>query len=97
MRGLHMDNIEKDLSKIGIFGDFSKGKNNSLVLDLEDSDAFGKIFSLFDKTSEVELQEDTLIMNTHTANINYEYKNYLITLTADFDADNYKLIVKEKN
>lgn len=92
-----MDNIEKDLSKIGIFGDFSKGKNNSIVLDLEDSDAFGKMFSLFDRTSEVELQEDTLIMNTHTANINYEYKNYLITLTADFDADNYKLIVKEKN
>ena len=92
-----MDNIEKDLSKIGIFGDFSKGKNNSLVLDLEDSDAFGKMFSLFDRTSEVELQEDTLIMNTHTANINYEYKNYLITLTADFDADNYKLIVKGKN
>lgn len=92
-----MDNIEKDLSKIGIFGDFSKGKNNSLVLDLEDSDEFGKMFSLFDRTSEVELQEDTLIMNTHTANINYEYKNYLITLTADFDADNYKLIVKEKN
>jgi len=92
-----MDNIEKDLSKIGIFGEFSKGKNNSLILDLEDSDAFGKMFSLFDKTSEIELQEDTLIMNTHTANINYEYKNYLITLTADFDADNYKLIVKEKN
>lgn len=92
-----MDNIEKDLSKIGIFGDFYKGKNNSIVLDLEDSDAFGKMFSLFDRTSEVELQEDALIMNTHTANINYEYKNYLITLTADFDADNYKLIVKEKN
>ena len=92
-----MDNIEKELSKIGIFGDFSKGKNNSIVLDLEDSDAFGKMFSLFDRASEVELQEDTLIMNTHTANINYEYKNYLITLTADFDADNYKLIVKEKN
>lgn len=92
-----MDNIEKDLSKIGIFGDFSKGKNSSLVLDLEDSDAFGKMFSLFDKTTEVDLQEDTLIMNTHTANINYEYMNYLITLTADFDADNYKLIVKEKN
>ena len=87
--------LEKFLEKLGITQVGHYTKTNTYIIDIDDSDEYGKIYSLLDKSNEIEEDEDSSTITVHTSNIVFESDNYQLTLIADFDQDTYKLVCKE--
>ena len=87
--------LEKFLSGIGIDQVGHYTKSNAYVIDIEDSDEYGKVYSRLDKCEDLVEDEDSSTMNIHTSNIIFESDDYQFTLIADFDQDTYKLVCKE--
>ena len=87
--------LEKFLEKLGISQVGHYSKTNTYIIDIEDSDEYGKIYSLLDKSEEIEEDEDSSTITVHTSNIVFESETYQLTLIADFDQDTYKLVCKE--
>ena len=87
--------LEKFLEQLGITQVGHYTKSNSYIIDIEDSGEYGKIYSLLDKSDEVEEDEDSSTINVHTSTIVYESDDFQLTLMADFDQDTYKLVCKE--
>ena len=87
--------LEKFLEKLGITQIGHYTKTNTYIIDIEDSDEYGKIYSLLDKSEEVEEDDDSSTVTVHNSNIVFESDNYQFTLMADFDQDTYKLVCKE--
>ena len=65
------------------------------VMNLDDSDDYGKYYSLIDKNGAVEYQEENSSLNLMGATLIYTLDNFLITLYADYDEDEYKLVIKD--
>lgn len=87
--------LEKFLEKIGISQTGHYTKSNSYIIDIEDSDEYGKIYSSLDKCDELVEDEDSSTITVHTSNIVFESDEYQFVLIADFDQDTYKLVCKE--
>lgn len=87
--------IKDTLKKLGIMREGNKTSNGSYVIDLEDSNDFGRFYSLLDKNEDVEELGDNTINNTHTISLIYMYEGLHINLTADFDSDEYRVVVKD--
>ena len=87
--------IKDTLKKRGIMREGNKTSNGSYVIDLEDSNDFGRFYSLLDKNDDVEELGDNTINNTHTISLIYMYEGLHINLTADFDSDEYRVVVKD--
>lgn len=87
--------MESVLRKLNIYLEGSYSKDGSYVVDIYDSDDFGRIYSLLDNNKNVEELNDNSLLNQHSANISYLYDDYQLTLIADFDEDLYKLVVTE--
>lgn len=87
--------LEKFLERLGITQVGHYTKTNTYIIDIDDSDEYGKIYSLLDKSNEIEEDEDSSTITIHTSNIVFESDNYQLTLIADFDQDTYKLVCKE--
>lgn len=90
-----MNEIEL-LSKIGINRDGTYSNNGSYIVDLKDSNDFGRIYSKLENSDDLELQEDTLLLTIHNSNIEYRYEDeFQLVLKADWDNDSYELVVSE--
>lgn len=87
--------LEKFLEKLGITHVGHYTKTNTYVIDIDDSEEYGKVYSLLDKSNEIEEDEDSSTITVHTSNLVFESDNYQLTLIADFDQDTYKLVCKE--
>jgi hypothetical protein len=87
--------LEKFLEKIGINQVGHYTKSNSYVIDLEDSDEYGKVYSRLDKCGDITEDEDSSTLTVHNSNIVFESDEYQFVLIADFDNDEYKLVCKE--
>jgi hypothetical protein len=87
--------LEKFLTEIGISQVGHYTKSNSYVIDIEDSDEYGKIYSSLDKCEELVEDEDSSTITVHTSNIVFESDNFQFILMADLDQDTYKLVCKE--
>lgn len=87
--------LEKFLKSIGITQVGHYTKKDSYIIDLEDSDEYGKIYSSLDKCDELTEDEDSSTLTIHNSNIVFESDEYQFVLIADFDQDTYKLVCKE--
>jgi hypothetical protein len=87
--------LEKFLDSIGISQVGHYTKSNSYVIDIEDSDEYGKIYSRLDKCEDLVEDEDSSSLTVHTSNIVFESDDFQFILIADFDNDTYKLVCKE--
>ena len=87
--------MEDFLKQLGINKPVVKGSGGIYTVDLEDSDEYGKMYSLLDKSKLVDEIPDSSQMTYETASIQFESDEYLITLLADFEADSYKITIKE--
>ena len=85
------------LLKIGISepGYFLDSK--TYVIDFENSTQYSKAFSKLDKTDLVEELVDSSVSNTSISNVMYTNDDYLLNIIADFDNNEYKLIVHKLN
>ena len=88
-----MESIIKDL---GINKPGTYSKDNTYVIDLEDSEEFGKIYSTLDSNDELDYLDDSSLLTIHNSNIIYNYNDEIqINLIADFDHDSYRVVVQE--
>lgn len=89
-------NIEELLKTLNITKIGSYSKNNNYIIDINDSNEFGRIYSTLDTNDELDESDDATNINEHTANIVYKYENqFQLTLIADWDNDTYKLVIEE--
>ena len=87
--------MEEFLSRIGITGKLNKSREGLYVLDIMDSDEYGRIYSKLDKSDLLDEVVDNSQITYDAANIQYESDDYLISLLADFKNDSYKMTIKE--
>ena len=80
------------VKKSGIYSD-----EGAFVVDIDNSEEFGKVYSILDNSDLLDLQEDNSILTEDEANLNYLYEDeeFLISLTGDFENDIYQLTVTE--
>ena len=86
--------IEELLNKLNmnLTGNQSK---NSYIIDIPNSDEYGRIYSKLDKSDIVEEYEENQMITEQGSSLMYEVidEDYIINLIADFDSDRYQLII----
>lgn len=90
--------MENALEELGITGIGTYSTSGAYTIDIHTDDEFAKIYSKLENNigKDLEYLEDISTLNVHTANSAYEYKNkFQITLIADWDNDEYKLVIRE--
>ena len=87
--------MEEFLKQLGIDGKLNKSSKNVYVLDIDNSDEYGKIYSKLDKSDLVIEVDDSSQITYDTASIQFESDEFMITLLADFENDTYKMTIKE--
>lgn len=87
--------MEEFLKQLRIDKKAEKTDDGKLLIELEDSDEYGRIYSKLDKSDLVYEDQDSSQVTFDTSSIQFESDNYLITLLADFEQDTYKLTIKD--
>ena len=88
------DYIQKlGINKEGTFGD------DGYVINLLDSKEYGKIFSILEKSDQVNILEDNQVITDQGSSLTYEDENepILLNLLADFENNIYQLVITEIN
>lgn len=92
---MNENEVKKFLAHIGITYSGSISENDSYVIDLPNSDAYGKVFSTLDSSDDLEIMQDNQVITEQGSSLMYECEEepYLLNLIADFDSDLYQLVV----
>lgn len=88
------------LKKIGINKIANKGTSGSYIVDISNSDEYGKIYSILDKAvdkEELNMLEDNQVVTEQGSSLMYESETepYILNLIADFDGDVYQLVINK--
>ena len=83
------------LRKLGIHQEGEYTDDGNYFIELEDDDEYAKIYSLLDKSNELEEDEDSSQLTDDNSSVQYINDKYTITLLADYDSDQYALICRE--
>ena len=82
--------MEQFLKKLGINKHGFYSKDQSYVIDIENSDEYGRFYTILDKSSELDELEDNNLLTVHSASVSYANEKFQLTLLGDFDEDLYK-------
>lgn len=69
-------------------------KNNYIEYDLQTSDILSKVYSAVDKNESLDLDFDNMVIDGTKTHMVYLGDDFDVILESDFDADEYRLIVK---
>ena len=85
------------LNSIGITQEGNVSENDAYIIDLKNSDDYGRVFSKLEKVEDLDLLEDNQVVTEQGSSLIYESESqpYMINLIADFDGDVYQLIVSK--
>ena len=87
--------MKQFLTEIGITDVGYFTEDNNYVIDLENSDAFNRVYGKLDSTDLIEENEDASVVNLDVTNIIYFCDEFVINLIADFTQDEYRIVVTE--
>ena len=88
--------IEELLEELGIEAIGNYSNEGSYVIEIDDSNEWGKYYSLLDDSEILNEIVDTTTITIDNSNITYGYEDkFELSLIADFKNDNYKLVVRE--
>lgn len=89
--------IRELLDKLGLnkyVGTYSN--QNSYVIDIKDSDEWGRINSKLYASNLLDYQDEVSFLNMDNGNQVYNYEDeYQITLMNNFEEDTYQLVISE--
>lgn len=85
--------MEELLNKIGIKKKGHYSKNGTYVVDITDSQEFGKVYSMLEKFDDIEEIAESSMLTENEASIRYMGDDYQIDLLADFNQNIYRLVV----
>lgn len=71
--------------------------DDAYIIDLKDSNEYGKMFSKLESIEDLDLLEDNQVITEQGSSLIYESysEDYIINLIADFDSNQYQLIVNK--
>lgn len=87
--------MDSFLRKLGIYQEGEYTDDNNYFIELKDDDEYAKIYSLLDKSNELEEDEDASQLTDDNSSIQYINDKYTITLLTDYDSEQYALICRE--
>ena len=94
-----MENLNSILEelKLNIYpGEYSKNKS-SYILDLDDDAEWGKVYTILDNSPIMYQKDENTLLTQHNSSLIYEYDdtNIIFNLKADFDNEQYSLVISE--
>ena len=82
---------ELDIDKRGSYAD-----TDTYVIDLDNSNDYGRINSILDRSELLEPIDESSYLTADNANLDYKYEDqFFLSLIADFEEDNYQLVIIE--
>lgn len=80
-----------NINKLGEYSD------DAYVVDLLDSTEYGKVFSILDRSDDLDIMQDNQVVTTEGSSLTYESLSqpYLLSLLADWEGDVYQLVVSK--
>ena len=82
------------LLKLDIYGG-NYGRKN-YIIDLNDDSEQGRVYTILDSTPELDQIEENVLLTEHNSSLLYNYNDeLLLNLKADFDNDQYQLVISE--
>lgn len=89
--------VNELLGKLGINKPGTKDTKGNYVIDILDSNDYGKIYTQLDKADMndvIEYLEASSSLSENSSNLSYKYKNeYLLSLIGNLEDDVYKLVI----
>ena len=92
---LRSNRMKELLNKLGISQVGEYAEDGSYVIDIDNSNKWGVVYSKLDNSPLVELQDESSLLTADEASLIYFSDSYQLTLIADFDNEIYKLVVSE--
>lgn len=89
------EQLNELLDELGIYKEYTRATDGSYVIDLEDSNEFGKMYTKLDNSDLVEQNPEMSLLTAENSSISYLSEFFDIQLISDFLGDNYKLVFKE--
>ena len=84
------------LKELGITKRGSYADTDTYVIDLDDSNDYGKINSILDKSEILDPIDESSYLTADNANLDYKYEDqFILSLIADFEEDYYQLVITE--
>lgn len=80
-----------NINKSGEYSD------DSYIVDLLDSTEYGKVFSILDRSDDLDIMQDNQVVTTEGSSLTYESLSqpYLLSLLADWEGNVYQLVVSK--
>lgn len=86
--------IEELLTELGITLRGNYSEEDNYVIDISNSNEYGRINSTLDRSDILEFIEDSSFLTEENANMTYKYEDdYMLNLMADFDENTYQLVI----
>jgi len=86
--------MEELLKEIGI-DKLITVQDGKSVIDIADEREYGRIYTLLDRSDLIEEDEESSMITMDSSSIQYDNDDYILTLIADFNLNEYKLVIKE--
>ena len=80
-----------NINKSGEYSD------DAYIVDLLDSTEYGKVFSILDRSDDLDIMQDNQVVTTEGSSLTYESLSqpYLLSLLADWEGNVYQLVVSK--
>ncbi len=89
---MNLDDLLRDLR---IDKEPTENENGSYNIDLDDSNEYSRYYSKLDKADFLEEDEEASQVSIETSSIQFINDEWALTLLANFDTDEYKLIIRK--
>lgn len=87
--------IEELLKELGIDKTPEKVKDNEYVIKLDDSKELGQIYTKLDNSTLLNEVDESSTITLIGVNIDFLNDDFYLSLVSDFEADDYRLVIKE--
>lgn len=71
-------------------------EGDNYIIELSDAEEYDKIFSKLDRREDVEEDEDSSIISMDSSSVSFSNEKFQLLLKANFESDEYQLVVSEK-
>lgn len=94
---MNITEVEDYLKSINIPYTGEISNNDSYVIDLSNSNDYGKIYSILDKSEDLDLLDDNQVVTEQGSSLIYESDstNYMVNLISDWDSNKYQVVINE--
>ena len=87
--------MDEFLKNLGITQEGEFTDDGNYIIDTENDDEYAKIYSILDKSKDLEEDEDASQLTNENSSIQYINDDFTITLLIDYESDQYVLVCRE--